>query len=345
MKKTRKILVIRNDKLGDFMLAWPALSLLKQQYPESVITVLVPSYTRPIAEICPWIDNIITDDIHNSTVSDAWHLSRLIKQLNFDASISLYSEMRTALALRLAHVPERYGPATKLAQVFLNKKLKQKRSSSLKPEHEYNTDLVRHFISSNNDKLASVQKSPYLQFDQQEVTELKHAFTKEHNIDSDSNLVFIHAGSGGSAINLTLQQFADLSSLISKSNKVHFVLTAGPDEIETAKSLSKLMPGLNHSLYHSTQGIVAFTRLIAISDLFISGSTGPLHIAGALNVPTAAFYPARQSATSLRWQTLNDKSRRLAFMPEKYTGENDMQTIDIGQCALKINKLLVQLYQ
>ena len=41
------------------MLAWPALSLLKKQYPESIVTVLIPSYTKPIAETCPWIDNII----------------------------------------------------------------------------------------------------------------------------------------------------------------------------------------------------------------------------------------------------------------------------------------------
>ena len=79
------ILVIRNDKLGDFMLAWPALSLLKHQYPQVNITVLVPGYTRPIADLCPWIDNIIIDDSHGSILSDALHLSRLIKAGHFDA--------------------------------------------------------------------------------------------------------------------------------------------------------------------------------------------------------------------------------------------------------------------
>ena len=103
----QKILVIRNDKLGDFMLAWPALSLLKKQYPDSIITALIPSYTKPIAEVCPWIDNIITDDIHKSTVSDARYLARLFNQFDFDASISLYSEIRTSFALWLTHIPKR----------------------------------------------------------------------------------------------------------------------------------------------------------------------------------------------------------------------------------------------
>ena len=327
------------------MLAWPALSLLKKQYPDSIITALIPSYTKPIAEICPWIDNIITDDTHKGTVADARQLARHIKPFDFDASISLYLEMRTALALWLAHVPQRYGPATKLAQLFQNKKLTQNRSRSLKPEYEYNVDLVRHFISCNGDKPVDIQDPPYLRFNQQEIIKLRQSYISKHGIETDRKLIFIHAGSGGSAINLTLQQFADLAKLIAKTNKAHFVVTAGPDELETAYKLSELLNGINHSVYHSMEGLVNFSKFISICDLFISGSTGPLHIAGTLNVLTAAFYPARQSATSLRWQTTNDKNKRLAFMPDAYTGINDMQTINILECAHKINTLLEQFYQ
>jgi ADP-heptose:LPS heptosyltransferase len=337
------ILVIRNDKLGDFMLAWPALSLLKRQYPRANITVLVPGYTRPVAELCPWIDNVIVDDRHDSILPDALHLSRLIRAGRFDASISLFSEMRTALALWLARIPIRVGPATKLAQIFINRKLMQKRSSSSKPEFEYNADLARYFIESRGDEPVSMQPPPFLQLDKSETEETRRAYIQENNIDTGCRLVFIHAGSGGSAINLSLQQFAELAGLISRSCPVHFVLTAGPDELETASELSQLMHGINHSLYHSTEGLVRFTRFIGICDLFISGSTGPLHIAGALNVPTAAFYPARRSATSLRWQTLNEENRRLAFMPAAYTGEHDMQTMDLQACAAEISGLLGRL--
>ncbi len=338
------ILVIRNDKLGDFMLAWPALSLLKRQYPRANITVLVPGYTRPIAELCPWIDNVIVDDRHDSTFSDAVRLSGLIKAGRFDASISLFSEMRTALALWLARVPVRVGPATKLAQIFINKRLRQKRSSSGKPEFEYNADLARYFIASRGDEPVSMQDPPFLQLDKRETGEIRRAYMQKNSIEHGCKLVFIHAGSGGSAINLSLQQYAELAGLIDQSSHLHFVLTAGPDELAAASSLSKLMGGISHSLYHSTEGLVRFTRFIGICDLFISGSTGPLHIAGALNVPTAAFYPARRSATSLRWQTLNEENRRLAFMPAAYTGEHDMQTIDLPACATQINSLLRRLY-
>src|SRR5690606_15621146 len=51
-----RILVVRNDKIGDFMLAWPALALLRRSLPDAHISVLVPGYTRALAQRCPWID-------------------------------------------------------------------------------------------------------------------------------------------------------------------------------------------------------------------------------------------------------------------------------------------------
>ncbi len=57
----KKLLVIRNDKIGDFMVCFPAFAMLKQSMPNVEITALVPSYTAPLAELCPSIDKIIID--------------------------------------------------------------------------------------------------------------------------------------------------------------------------------------------------------------------------------------------------------------------------------------------
>ena len=54
-----KILVIRNDKLGDFVQAFPAFAMLKASNPELKLTALVPAYTAPLAQICPYLDDVI----------------------------------------------------------------------------------------------------------------------------------------------------------------------------------------------------------------------------------------------------------------------------------------------
>ena len=323
------------------MLAWPALSLLKQQYPESEISVLIPAYTRPMAELCPWIDNILIDDYRVSTISDAKHLSVLIKKHNFDASITLFSEFRVALALWLSRIPLRISPATKLWQVFYNHTLTQRRSHSKKPEYMYNVDLIKYFIKTENLTPKQLQKPPFLSFDQNEVNRLKAEFMSSLSLANTIKLVFIHPGSGGSANNLSLEQYASLIKYLAIDTDLFFVITAGPDELDEASTLSDLVGDINHIVFHSTDGLVNFSKRISFCDLFISGSTGPLHIAGALNVCTAAFYPTRRSATSLRWETMNQKNKRLSFSPTKAEKNSDMNKINIETCAEKIlNKLI-----
>lgn len=68
-----------------------------------------------------------------------------------------------------------------------------------------------------------------------------------------------------------------------------------------------------HAVYESTEGIRAYAETIANASLFIASSTGPLHVAGMLDRPTAGFYESRITRGKLRWQTLNSAERRLGY--------------------------------
>jgi ADP-heptose:LPS heptosyltransferase len=332
----KRILVVRNDKLGDFMLAYPAFALLKQSLPEAEVHALVPSYTREMAEVCPWIDHIITDP---GQAQGTPGLLRVIKQLRarkLDSVITLFSTTRIGLAVYTAGIPLRLAPATKAAQLFYNHRLPQRRSRSEKPEYVYNLDLVRHYLQLQQYPAADNVHAPYLVFDQQEVAELKRTFCAANNLDGNLPMVFIHPGSGGSANNLSIDQYAQLAARLARDNAVNIVVTAGPGELEQTQQLVSMASVNNSAIYHSQEGLKRFAQHIQFADIFISGSTGPLHIAGALNTPTAAFYPRRRSATSLRWQTLNTPDKRLAFSPPGDAEESDMSKIDVIEVAKKI---------
>ena len=331
MNLPKKILLIRNDKIGDFMLSWPSFALLKNQYPDIEITALVPEYTAALARHCKWIDKVLIDEKNNSFINDLFNLSKKIKRNNYDVSISLFSEMRTSFSLFLSRVPLRFGPATKIAQIFLNKTLRQKRSQSKKPEYEYNLDLIRYFIESNGDTPIQTPEPPFLTFDVSEIHTLKNNILKNYFIDKDTKLVFIHPGTGGSAINLSIEQYAELVFGLSTRNDIYFIITAGPGESIIAEKLSNLLKGTKHHIHYSTSGIIDFCKFISICDVFISGSTGPLHIAGALNKRTVAFYPSKKSATSIRWQTINTEENQLRFTlgngEDKYSSATDLVPI------------------
>jgi ADP-heptose:LPS heptosyltransferase len=238
----------------------------------------------------------------------------------------------------LAGIKYRLAPATKIAQLFYNHRLDQRRSRSDKPEYAYNLDLVKAYLADKGISNIPEPAPPFLSFDEALINKLRDQFCRQFSIDKNKKIIFIHAGSGGSANNLSLEQYAQLADRLNPENKYVLTLTAGPGEEDKIAALSLLIQDKPHIVYHSKLGLVNFAQHIAFADLFISGSTGPLHIAGALNVPTAAFYTRRRSATSLRWQTLNSPDRRLAFTPPETAEEMDMSKIDIDAAAVTISE-------
>ncbi len=316
------------------MLSWPSFALLKQQYPDAEITALVPQYTAALAEQCQWIDKILIDEKQGSFIKDILTLTTKIKNNDYDVAISLFTETRTALALWLAGIKKRIGPATKLAQLFTNIRLRQKRSQSSKPEYEYNLDLVRFYIKQCGHIPQKPPSAPFLVFDKEETLHIKNTLLQKHNISDNVKLCIIHPGTGGSAVNLGLKGYTDLATCIASREEVYFIITAGPDELTHAESLSKRIRTPHH-LHYSTGSIIDFCKLISVADIFISGSTGPLHIAGALNISTVAFYPSKRSATSLRWQTLNHENKRLAYTLDVSTDEK-ISGADIQSACIQI---------
>ncbi|WP_019615995.1 glycosyltransferase family 9 protein [Psychromonas ossibalaenae] len=333
-----KILVVRNDKIGDFMLAWPSFAMLKKSMPDAQIDALVPAYTKPLAELCPWIDNIIIDDSCKSLQS---RLIEEVKSENYSDYICLFSTTRNAQLGRKAKIPYRLAPATKWAQFLFTDRLKQRRSQSAKPEFEYNLDLIRHFLQKNNISPVEVT-APFLNTAEKLKEDLRNSLLEKFPA-AVNKLCFIHAGSGGSANNLSLQQYALLIQLLNeKFSGVGFVLTAGPGEEQQAGQLQGLLKAdVTSYLYISTSGLTSFCQTISCADLFIAGSTGPLHIAGAADVLTAGFFPAKRSATPLRWKPLNSEGRHIAFIPASNDkSQEDMQSIDINLLMKELSVFL-----
>ncbi len=341
-QQTKKILVVRNDKLGDFVLSFPALHLLKQARPDYELHVLVPAYTQPIAELNPDIDRVQLDPGASQGWQGLWQLVKLFRQEHYSAIITLFSTPRIGLACWLSRIPLRIAPATKLAQVFYNHRIRQRRSRSEKPEHAYNSDLVRYYLQQQQLNIETETHPPYLQIAESVRSELHILFTQQHAIPTEHKLIFLHPGSGGSAVNLSLKQYAQLANAITCPQPFTIVISCAPAEEEQARRLAELLT-VPHVVYVSDEGLQRFVEHISLAALFISGSTGPLHIAGALNRPIAGFYPNRRSATPLRWQTLSTDDRRLEFSPPSNAEAENMASIDIDEAAKAISKLLVKL--
>ncbi|MBL1376137.1 glycosyltransferase family 9 protein [Zobellella iuensis] len=332
----KRVLVVRNDKIGDFMLAWPAFAMLKASLGCEVVA-LVPSYTRELAELCPSIDRVLLDPGKQAPPAAQAELLAQLKTERFDAVICLFSNFRNAKLMWQAGIPQRWAPATKLAQVLYNHRVTQRRSRSAKPEYEYNLDLVRAFLRHHG--VAAVEPAPpYLRFEAAELAAFRASLSAALGLAAERPWLLVHAGSGGSANNLSAGQYAQLiRQLCGQFPDAQPVLTAGPGEAALAERVAA-ETGVGAVVARDLP-LPAFCRLLACGSLFVAGSTGPLHIAAALDVPTVGFFPLRRSATPLRWRPLNSEGRHLAFHPPGEAGEQveDMSRVEIGAVAAAVS--------
>ena len=337
------VLVIRNDKLGDFMLAWPAFAMLKASDPSLKLTALVPPYTAELARACPYLDDVIIDAPKNDKMAFQRVVSE-IKARQFDAMISFFSNTHNAKLAWKCRIPYRLAPATKWVQFFYNHRLTQRRSQSAKPEFEYNLDLARAFLRDH--KIPVVEpRTPYLSFEQSAVDIQRKFLCDQLQIDTSKKWIFLHSGSGGSANNLSLTQYAQLIQGLLCHLDVYVILTAGPTESEKAHELAELVQDSRVVIYDKNKGLVDFAHSLACADLFIAGSTGPLHLSGALNVPTIGFYPSRRSATPLRWQPINDAHKHLAFCPPNdKASQTDLTQIKIEEKLEGIIRFMTKIW-
>ena len=111
----------------------------------------------------------------------------------------------------------------------------------------------------------------------------------------------------GSAKRWYPEEFAKVASEL--SNQYDIVIFGGPGEADIAMDIEKALIENSITNYQNLAGKTTIPELInRISnlDLFITGDSGPMHVAAAFQVPTVAIFgPTKDDETS-QWK--NDKS-------------------------------------
>ncbi|MDP2807686.1 MAG: ADP-heptose--LPS heptosyltransferase, partial [bacterium] len=121
-KGFKNILVVRNDRLGDLILALPAAAVLKRQFPEAKITYLVSKNTAALVPFSQDIDEALID-----AGKSVFELAGILRAKRFDAAALLHPTLRLASALWLAKIPVRAGTAYRGYSLLFNRRVKQHR--------------------------------------------------------------------------------------------------------------------------------------------------------------------------------------------------------------------------
>jgi ADP-heptose:LPS heptosyltransferase len=289
----KKILVIRNDRFGEFLLNIPAIRALKETFGARISLVVNP-YVKEIAHNLPFVDEIIewNKDISHSVLERFRFLSFLKKE-RFALAIILNPSKEFNIFSYLAGIPTRVGYNHKYP-FLLTKRLEDRKYLGKKHEVEYNLELVGLIGARTEDRSINLP-----------IKEKDKIFTddllKKTGVLDSEDIIAIHPWTSDPVKQWPLEYFGELASLMNEETALKVIIIGGRDELEKSKEFFRHLNSriINLTARFTLGQLAAFLKRCT---LLVSNDSGPVHLAAAVGTKVLAIFRSDICAkSSRRW--------------------------------------------
>lgn len=279
----RKILIIRNDGIGDLLNSTPAISLLRQNYPRAEITVLAQSTTAPMLVGNTDVDRVLIFDRRRAH-------QRLVNRLKFylglrQTKYNLVVAMRTAswanVVAFLSGAKYRLGRHQKRFKSTLTHVWRAQYQKGQVHEIDRNFDLVGLICKGTGDRRL------VLKVLDEEIARAKRKLAS-WGVTPNDYLLGIHPGASSFDKRWPEENYAEIADTLVRERAAKILILRGPEETELAQNIQKAMQA--ESIAYAPQSIRELGALIRCCNLVVCNDSGPMHIAAALDVPTVAVF-------------------------------------------------------
>lgn len=282
----KKVLVVRNDRFGEFLLIIPALRALKQAFEDCRLTVIVGPQVTELARCVPCIDEVITWQNTGHTLSQRVRLWREIRKSRFDASV-IFNPTKEFHALTFfAGIPVRAGYDRKYG-FLLSHRVADSRHLAQKHEIDYNLELAgllgarpgdKSMPLTLNDAIISSLISPSGEL-------LPERFVAVHPFTSDPVKQWPY------------ERFGELVSRIRRVCGLRVVVVGAPEEGARQKDFGQ--EGID---FVGKTTLPQLAVLLKRSACLVSCDSGPVHLASCVKTPSVVlFRNDLPGKTARRW--------------------------------------------
>ena len=265
----KNILVIRNDRFGEFLLNIPAMRVLKEGYPEARLSLAVNSGVCELAKAVECVDEVVVwDEVRGN-----------LRKYKFDLCVVLNPTKEAHWAVFWAGIPARVGYDRKWG-FLLTHKLKDTKGVGDRHEVNCNLELVGLAGAKTLDKTLKIKVDDKLfrEFIGQKIVAI-HPFTsdpvKQWPVERFEEL----------ARRIISYQGQSTAGTVPSKIKVVFV---GKDQghfpLGTVPSGDGVVSMINKT------SLVELAALLKRCALLVSGDSGPVHLAASVGTPVVALF-------------------------------------------------------
>lgn len=342
-RKIRRIAIISLQGIGDLLLSTPLLKELKNDIPDSRISVITFESNRRILDGNPYLDEVIC--INKTDTNNPIKMLALIcgmRSKKYDLSICVYpSGLRSAFLAYLSGAKERFGQDL---AIFRNYKWLFTKQAHL--------DGIKHAILMNLDfiKLLGFEPGPnkvelILNLKDEDLN-AANSFLDANGIHGEEKIILIHAGCSKdtSAYRSWPQdRFAEVAEHLGKMPGVKVIFIGGDDDLEGINRLTDMLE-IKPLIAAGVLSILETAALLKKSCLLICNNSAPMHIAAAVGTPTISVFGPTDSRIHRPWgdnhvilqknfdccpcyypfidNTLNETGMRNCWINKKFTCRN-----------------------
>lgn len=281
-------------------MATPALSAIRGLFPQAELTTLAPPSVSELLQRHPAIDHhlVLARQTDHAGIRGLWKASRMLRLHAFDMAILLPNAFEAAWLASLAGIPLRYGYSTDARGMFLTNPV----AVPAKPLHQ--VDYYLSLLTPLGNPLPPVH--PMLCLSEQEQLWARGALT-ELGIEREAFVLALNPGSMyGNAKRWLPERFADAADRLVEhmeaagtptSARGCTVILGAHGEEPVARRIAERMRTRVVMMTGRTS-IRELMAILAQCNLLLTNDTGPMHVAGALDVPLVSIFGPTDPSTT-----------------------------------------------
>ncbi len=306
----KRILLVRTDRVGDVVFITPMIRELRKAFPDAFIATLTQPHTKNIIINNPYVDETLTDDLSKKTF---WKVVRELRSYNFTHGLLMMPTERAAFQMFWAGINTRIGVGHKLYEVITGmKSVSRNNYQPLRHEADYCMDLARKIGVDTTDITLQIFITE---------KEKNEALTilNQNGIKKEDFKIYVHSGSLGSAPNWSEDKYLKLIAAILErfpGNRTKIILTAQEMSKEFLSNIQDIKSTRIINLSEKLFDLRDLIKVIGQADIFISPSTGPLHIADSLKIKCIGIHCHRPMSCAIHQGLINKQSINLEVSDE-----------------------------
>ncbi len=319
----RRILLLRLERIGDLVMTLDAIEDVRAAAPEAEIDLVVGSWNVELARRCRAVNRIealdaawLSREGTGAGFASMLRTARSWRARHYDLAINFQPDIRGNLMLAASGAAQTVGFQSGGGGAVLEVALDYQ-------PRAHTTTNARRLVAAVLDvppgtRAARIQMTP---------DETREAADRLGS--RNRPFIGVHVSGGRAIKQWDLDRFAELASRLARARGATIVLTGSGADRTIVEPIARGLPPPSVVDLAGALDLPALAAVLEQLDVFVTGDTGPMHVAAAVGTPVVAVFgpsdpvryaPADPVHTIVRVDLPCSPCNRIRLPPERCVG-------------------------